>query len=237
MGIYLFSWFRIVIYYQLSLSLFFHALTTAVISCLAALSISKTNYESPEHCCLPCPKSSQIWPYLSSSFFFPLAAHWLMNTVQTFICATTASTGPFLSTWLNSWKFTNQPASFALPSVHMHLLGQRSFSHAALSVCNSLPCKSRSSKTLPSFKSSLKSHLFKLCYSVTMSVCMTVCVCALFFLCFGSLLCNALMGCVLQFGEITHKKEYIVIIVVNSLYGNFYKHKKICHSVGYCTCA
>ena len=176
MGVYLFSWSRIVIYYQLSLSLFFHALTTAVISCLAALSFSKTNYKSPKQCCLPCPKSSQIWPYLSSSCLFPLAAHWFMNTVQTFICATTASAGPFLSTWPNSWKFTNQPASYALPSVHMHLLGQRSFSHPALSVCNSLPCKSRSSKTLPSFKSSLKSQLFKLCYSVTMSVCMCMCI-------------------------------------------------------------
>ena len=36
------------------------------------------------------------------------------------------------------------------------------FTGAAPSVCNSLPCKVRSSDRLVSFKSSLKSHLFKL---------------------------------------------------------------------------
>ena len=80
--------------------------------------------------CSPCPESSQNWPYLSSSCFSPLAAHWFMNAVQTRF-ATTASTWPLLSTWLN-WQFTNPPASYTcsdayilcLPSVHTYLLGQ-----------------------------------------------------------------------------------------------------------------
>ena len=51
-----------------------------------------------------------------------------------------------------------------LSSVHAQLLGQRSFSYAAPSVWNSLPSKVRSSNIFTSFKSTLKSHLFKLSY-------------------------------------------------------------------------
>ena len=72
-----------------------------------------------------------------------------------------------------------------LPSVSTHSFCQRSFSYAAQSVWNSLPCKTRSSNTLTSFKS----HLFKLhnwlCVCARARVCMCV---SLFWLCFGSLL-------------------------------------------------
>ena len=49
-----------------------------------------------------------------------------------------------------------------LPSVWIHSLGQIFPPDAALSVWSSFPCRLRSSNTLTSFKSSFKSHLFKL---------------------------------------------------------------------------
>ena len=72
--------------------------------------------------------------------------------------------------------------------VCMHLLGQRSFSCAAPSIWNNLPFKVRLSSTPASFKSSFKSHLFKLSY--------WLCVCVLCFV----------MGYVLQSADIVHKR-------------------------------
>ena len=77
-----------------------------------------------------------------------------------------------------TWKFTNQPASYALLifpfcllSVHTHLWGEISFSYAASSVWNSRSCKVRSSNTFTSFKSSFKFHLFRLFYWLCVCVC------------------------------------------------------------------
>ena len=79
-----------------------------------------------------------------------------------------------------------------LPSVSTHSFCQRSFSYAAQSVWNSLPCQIRSSNTLTSFKSSLKSHLFKL---------LTMCVCVLAKVCFDCFVLCFVVGCVLRYGE------------------------------------
>ena len=57
---------------------------------------------------------------------------------------------------------------------------------AVPSVWHSLPCKVRSSNTLTSFKSSLKSHLFKLPCWLCVCVCVCVCVC-----CFHHVLNNS----------------------------------------------
>ena len=43
----------------------------------------KHTTKSLKQCCLPCPESSQNWPYFSSTCFSPLTAHWFTNTVQT----------------------------------------------------------------------------------------------------------------------------------------------------------
>ena len=79
------------------------------------------NNHNLNHCCSPCPESSQNWPYLSSSCFSPLAAHWFMNT-NSFLCdVVSASVLLLLSTWLSSWKFTNQPTSYAVLLIHPFL--------------------------------------------------------------------------------------------------------------------
>ena len=65
-----------------------------------------------------------------------------------------------------------------LPSVYAHSLGHRSSPYAASSVWNSLPGKVKSSNTLISFKSSFKSHLFKLSYLLCVRACVRACVCA-----------------------------------------------------------
>ena len=59
-----------------------HALTTAILCCLAVLSISSQTTKSLRQRCSPFPESSPNWPYLSSCFS-PLAAHWCTDTVQT----------------------------------------------------------------------------------------------------------------------------------------------------------
>ena len=51
-----------------------------------------------------------------------------------------------------------------IPTVRTHSLGQRSFSNAAPAVWNTLPYEIRSSNTLSSFKSSLKTYLRQLSY-------------------------------------------------------------------------
>ena len=55
-----------------------------------------------------------------------------------------------------------------LPVVCTHSLGQRSFSYAALSVWNSLPCEIIKHTSLKSY---LKSHLFRLSYWLHVCVC------------------------------------------------------------------
>ena len=84
------------------------------------------------------------------------------------VCATTppCSTVPVYLTELKAYKPTRQLRSstdtsiLCFPSVRTRSLGQRSFSHAAPSIWNSLLCKVRPSNTLTSFKS----DLFKLSY-------------------------------------------------------------------------
>ena len=123
-------------------------------------------------------------------------------STNSLLFATTASIWQLLSTWLNSWQFTNQPAicvllmlPFCLPSVRSHSLGLRSFAYAAPSVCNSLPCKVRSSSKLTSFESSLKLDLFKLSYWLCVCVRVCVCVCVCVRVCVRACVCG-LNACV-----------------------------------------
>ena len=163
----------------------------------------------------------------------PLVHEYNTNSL---LCATTASTRLLLSTWLNSWQFTNPtrqlltlpfsvfhrcactllptlfclhfsactllPAFFCLHSSAciflpalfcLHSLRHRPF-RATPSVWNGVPYRVESSNTLTPFKSSWKSHLFKLS-------CVCACVCArgsLFRVCF--VLCFV-MSYVLLFGQ------------------------------------
>ena len=112
----------------LSLPLFFHALNTAILSCMAVPSISKNNNNNNNKKFKTTLLAlSWEFPKLTSSSLLlsigcPLIHEYCTNSL---LCATTASTRPILSTWLK-WKFTNQPASYAhllilpfcLPSAH-----------------------------------------------------------------------------------------------------------------------
>ena len=141
--------------------------------------------------CSHCPESSPKWP----SCFSPLALQWFMNTVQTHFFVLQL---PELdrSGLLNSWQFTNQPASYALFLIlpffvfplcaHTHLV--RNIFYAAPSVWNSLPCQIRSSNTFTPFKSSLKSHLFMLFYCLSLCARARACVCVFAEVCFDCIL-------------------------------------------------
>ena len=90
-----------------------HALTTAILCCLAVLSISSQTTKSLRQRCSPFPE----FPKLTISLILLLSIGCpLMHGYSTNLlpCATIASAGPPLSTWLNSWKVSNQPTSNAL---------------------------------------------------------------------------------------------------------------------------
>ena len=140
--------------------------TTAVRSCLAVLRTPYTNYKKLKTTLLTCPRSSQNWSQLSSS----AALHWLPidSWIQYKLASLCYSGLKPDCPWLPDWTWVYKPtwqlrSSFdtsilCLPSVCMHSLGQRPFFF-----CN-ITCKIMSSNTLTCFKSSLKSHLFKLSY-------------------------------------------------------------------------
>ena len=91
----------------LFLPLFFHTLTTAILSSQALTSISlKQTTESSKQHYLPCPESSQNWYHISPHLFstgYQLSHKYSTNS---FLYSTTASTQLLMSTWLNFWKFT-----------------------------------------------------------------------------------------------------------------------------------
>ena len=106
------------------------------------------------------------------------------------------------------------------------LVAQRawSFTYAAPSVWNSLPCQVRSSITLTAFKSSLKSHLFRLSYWLCVCVCACAfahtCVCACVPVCVLAEVCFScvlffciVIGCALQFGEIAPYKNTLLLLI------------------------
>ena len=128
----------------------------------------------------------------------------------------TASTQPLLATWLN-WQFTNQPASYASSDTsivcHQTLCACTHLVRVVFLLCCTISLeqslKVRSSNILASFKSSLKSHLFKLscwlcvwiCGVCVCGVCVHMCKCV-----FTVLVLCFVMGYVFQFGEIAHER-------------------------------
>ena len=92
--------------------------------------------------------------------------------------------------------FTTCISCLCLPFVRTHLLGWRSFSYAAPSVWNCLPCQVRSSNTLTSCKSALKCLLFKLSYWRCACVCVHVCVCVWVHECVRVYVCMCVCECV-----------------------------------------
>ena len=147
-------------------------------------------------------------------------------------------TVPGYLTELNVYQPTRQLRSssdtsiLCFPSVRTHSLGQRSCSYAALSVLNSLPCKIRSSNTLTSFKSSLKSyiHLQAILSAIAVCVCGGGC-CAcerererererefvLTVLCDCVMVLCLVISYVLQFGKMAHTR----VIISSSVFLSF----------------
>ena len=132
----------------------------------------------------------------------PMIYEYSTNSLR---CSTTASTWRLLSTWLNSWQFTNQPTSYALLLIlpwsvfplcaHTRLVRDLFFLLHRLFRTVSL-----SKLDHQTHSQSFKSHLFQL--SCCLSLCMCVCVCACVHVCacsgkflltvFCSLLCGGL---------------------------------------------
>ena len=110
---------------------------------------------------LTVSNTDHISPYLASLHWCPLINGYSTNSLLSIIIA---STRLLLTTWLSSWESIGQPANNAHPLVlpfsvfllYTHTLGQRSFSYTSPSVWYTLPYTIRSSNTLSSFKSSLK---------------------------------------------------------------------------------
>ena len=129
----------------------------------------------------------------------------LPGTSKPLHCAAAVSARPLLSTWLN-WKFTNHPASYALPlifsilclpSVCIHSLGQKCYSYAALSELSPLQtvlltvCE-KERETERDRQTDRQSVC--VCVCVRMCTCTRVCFDYVLIFCFAR-------GCVLQFGE------------------------------------
>ena len=167
----------------LFLPLFFRALTTAILSCLAVLSISnKLQKVQNNAACLVLrvPKTDHISPPPHPDFlhWLPIDS-WIQHRLDSqYSCLSLTAPAVFFTELLAVYKPTCQLCSpsgtsiLCLPSVHTHSLGQRSFSYDTSSVWNSLPWQVRSSNTLASYKSSLKSNLFKLSYWLCVCACM-----------------------------------------------------------------
>ena len=115
-------------------------------------------------------KTDHISPHLVSLHWLPIDS-WIQYKLSPLCYNCLNSTAPdYLTELLKIFKPTHQLRSssdtsiLCIPSVRTHSLGQRSFSYAALTVWNTLPYKIRSSNTISSFKSSLKTYLFQQSY-------------------------------------------------------------------------
>ena len=151
----------------------------------------------------------------------PLAAidSWIQCTLVSLCYSYKDSTVcGYLTELLKAYKPTchlrtsSDTAILCLPSVYMHMYAW-SVSYAALYIWYSLLWKVWSSSTLTSFRSWLKSHIFKLSYWLPVHTCQHVCSYKLVFeLYFGSLFCNGLCAPIWKKYHL-RLREYIIIII------------------------
>ena len=91
----------------------------------------------------PCTESTQNWPYLPSSCFSPLAAHWFTNTVQTHfsVLQLPQTYRSCLLNWPHESLQTNSPATLvfwyfhSLSSLSMHALAWSEIFFLCCTVC------------------------------------------------------------------------------------------------------
>ena len=119
---------------------------------------------------LQIPKTDHISPYLASLHWLPIRSR-ITYKISSICYNCLHLTAPdYLKDLLTTYTPTRQLRSSSdtsilqIPLVRTQTFGERSFSHSAPSVWNSLPHKIRSTGTISSFKSNLKTHLFRQAY-------------------------------------------------------------------------
>ena len=116
---------------------------------------------------LRVPRSDHISPHLRSLHWLPIEARITYKIALTTYRAINLSGPPYLSELISiytparSLRSSSDTLKLNPPPTHTRTFGERSFSFAAPSIWNSLPLSIRSSDTESSFRSSLKTHLFK----------------------------------------------------------------------------
>ena len=111
-----------------------------------------------------------ISPHLGSLHWLPIDSQIQYKLSSLCYNCLNSTASDYLTELLRIYKPTRQLRSssdtsiLCIPTVRTHSLGQRSFSCAAPTVWNTLPYEIRSSNTISSFKSSLKTYLFQQSY-------------------------------------------------------------------------
>ena len=116
---------------------------------------------------LRVPRSDHISPHLRTLHWLPIEARISYKIALMTYRAINLSGPAYLSDLISiytparSLRSSSDTLKLNPPSTHTRTFGERSFSFAAPSIWNSLPLSIRSSDTDSSFRSSLKTYLFK----------------------------------------------------------------------------
>ena len=117
---------------------------------------------------LKVPKTEHMTPHLQTLHWLPIEQR-ILYKISSISFSAITSTGPsYLSDLLNIYEPSRHLRSSAdtrmlcIPRVQTKSYGQRSFTYAAPTFWNTLPKDLRSSESTSSFKSGLKTHLFRL---------------------------------------------------------------------------
>ena len=119
---------------------------------------------------LRIPKTEHTSPHLASLHWLPIFSR-IQYKISTICYNCPNSTAPdYLTDLLTIYKPARQlrsssdTSALRIPAFRTQSFGDRSFSHSAPSVWNTLPPEIRSCDTVSSFKSHLKTHLFRQAY-------------------------------------------------------------------------
>ena len=147
-----------------------HSLKVSGQACACFGCVCETQKTNTARLVLRVSKTDHISPHLASLHWLPIDS-WIQYRLSLLCYYYLNSTAPdHLTELLRIYEPTRQLRSssdtsiLCIPTVRTHSLGQWSFSYAAPAVWNTLPYEIRSSDTLSSFKSSLKTYLFQQSY-------------------------------------------------------------------------
>ena len=115
---------------------------------------------------LRVPKSDHITPHLRSLHWLPIEAR-IKYKVACLCFNAVNSSGPVylsdlvtLYTPVRTLRSSSDSLTLCIPRTSTKTFGERSFLYAAPEIWNALPLKVRSSKSISSFRTALKTHLF-----------------------------------------------------------------------------